>query len=298
MNCDKIGKFIATSRKKKGLTQIELADKLNITDRAVSKWERGKGCPDISLLEDLSKILDVSIIELLKGEKKKENKSLEKEELLYSMNYAKESTKMKMYKTISNVIVTLITVIILTIVFNNLKISVFFNHHYYPNVMFIDDAGAGTVEQLFSNIEKKIELIKKDTINYSNDELNQIITIIEKDLDEELKFYNKDYYTFNDIKKIVYKKSNGVNDIMKITGYSMSYKTIALNNDIWSYVNSFYSYERELQYFVNNCYKYNYYYDYNKDESIGNQTAQYFYDKYYIYSLVLDELIKVGEVDE
>ena len=69
MNCDKIGKFIATSRKKKGLTQIELADKLNITDRAVSKWERGKGCPDISLLEDLSKILDVSIIELLKGEK-------------------------------------------------------------------------------------------------------------------------------------------------------------------------------------------------------------------------------------
>ena len=38
--------------------------------------------------------------------------------------------------------------------------------------------------------------------------------------------------------------------------------------------------------------------DYNKDESIGNQTAQYFYDKYYIYSLVLDELIKVGEVDE
>ena len=125
MNCDKMGKFIATSRKKKGLTQIELADKLNITDRAVSKWERGKGCPDISLLEDLSKILDVSIIELLKGEKMKKNKSLEKEELLYSMNYAKESTKMKMYKTISNVIVTLIAVIILTILFYNLKISIF-----------------------------------------------------------------------------------------------------------------------------------------------------------------------------
>ena len=85
---------------------------------------------------------------------------------------------------------------------------------------------------------------------------------------------------------------------MKITGYSMSYKTIALNNDIWSYVNSLNNYERELQYFVNNCYKYNYYYDYNKDESIGNQTSQYLYDKYYIYSLILDELIKVGEVDE
>ena len=298
MNCDKIGKFIATSRKKKGLTQIELADKLNITDRAVSKWERGKGCPDISLLEDLSKILDVSIIELLKGEKMKKNKSLEKDELLYSMNYAKESTKMKMYKTISNVIVTLITVIILTIVFNNLKISVFLNHRYYPNIMIDAVEGTKIGEKLFPNIEKQIELIKKENINSSTDELNQIITIIEKDLDEDQKLYHKDYYTFNDIKKIVYRESNGVNDIMKITGYSMSYKTIALNNDIWSYVNSLNNYERELQYFVNNCYKYNYYYDYNKDESIGNQTAQYFYDKYYIYSLVLDELIKVGEVDE
>lgn len=298
MNCDKIGKFIAISRKKKGLTQIELADKLNITDRAVSKWERGKGCPDISLLEDLSKILDVSIIELLKGEKMKKNKSLEKDELLYSMNYAKESTKMKMYKTISNVIVTLIAVIILTILFYNLKISIFFNHRYYPNIMFIDNYGTAPVEKLFSDLENKIELIKKDTINYSTDELNQIITIMEKDLDDEQKFYNKDYYTFNDIKKIVYRESNGVSDILKITSYNMNYKTIALNNDIWSYVSSFNSYEREIQYFVNNCYKYNYYYDYDKDESIGNQTAQYFYNKYNIYSLVLDELIKVGEVDE
>ena len=298
MNCDKIGKFIATSRKKKGLTQIELANKLNITDRAVSKWERGKGCPDISLLEDLSKILDVSIIELLKGEKMKKIKSLEKDELLYSMNYAKESTKMKMYKTISNVIVTLIAVIILTILFYNLKISIFFNHHYYPNIMFIDNYGTAPVEKLFSDLENKIELIKKDTINYSTYELNQIITIMEKDLDDEQKFYNKDYYTFNDIKKIVYRESNGVSDILKITSYNMNYKTIALNNDIWSYVSSFNSYEREIQYFVNNCYKYNYYYDYDKDESIGNQTAQYFYNKYNIYSLVLDELIKVGEVDE
>lgn len=292
MNCDKIGKFIATSRKKKGLTQIELADKLNITDRAVSKWERGKGCPDISLLEDLSKILDVSIIELLKGEKMKKTKSLEKEELLYSMNYAKESTKMKMYKTISNVIVTLITVIILTILFNNLKISVFFNHRYYPNIMIVDVEGTKTGEKLFSNIEKQIELIKKGNINYSTDELNYIITIIEKDLDEDIKLYNKDYYTFNDIKKMVYRESNGVSNIIKITGYS------TFNNDNWTYIDSFYSYERELQYFINNCYKYNYYYDYNKDESIGNQTYQYLYYKYNIYSLVLDELIKVGEVDE
>lgn len=292
MNCDKIGKFIATSRKKKGLTQIELADKLNITDRAVSKWERGKGCPDISLLEDLSKILDISIIELLKGEKITKKQELEKEELLYSMNYAKESTKMKMYKTISNVIVTLITVIILTIVFNNLKISVFFNHRYYPNIMINDVEGTKIGEKLFPNIEKQIELIKIGKINYSTDELNQIIIIIEKDLDEDQKLYHKDYYTFNDIKKMVYGESNGVSEILKITDYS------AFNNENWTYIDSFYSYERELQYFINNCYKYNYYYDSNKDESIGNQTSQYLYDKYYIYSLILEDLINGGEIGE
>ena len=78
MNYDKIGKFIYSLRKHKGLTQNELAKKLNITDRAVSRWERGKGCPDISLLEELSKILDVSIIELLKGEKISKKEKIEK----------------------------------------------------------------------------------------------------------------------------------------------------------------------------------------------------------------------------
>ena len=70
MNTEKIGKFISIKRKEKNYTQKELALKLGVTDRAVSKWERGLGCPDISLLEDLSKILDISIVELLNGEQK------------------------------------------------------------------------------------------------------------------------------------------------------------------------------------------------------------------------------------
>lgn len=67
MNYDKIGNFIATKRKEKDLTQKDLADKLGVTDKAVSKWERGLGCPDVSILELLSKALDVSILEILKG---------------------------------------------------------------------------------------------------------------------------------------------------------------------------------------------------------------------------------------
>lgn len=69
MNYDDIGNFIQQKRKSKNLTQKELAQKIGVTDRAISKWERGQGCPDVSILEILSKELDCSILELLKGRK-------------------------------------------------------------------------------------------------------------------------------------------------------------------------------------------------------------------------------------
>ena len=61
MNSEKIGKFIYDLRKKYNLTQKELADKLNVTAQAVSKWENGRGVPDIELLKKLSEEFDVSI---------------------------------------------------------------------------------------------------------------------------------------------------------------------------------------------------------------------------------------------
>lgn len=68
MNNEKIGIYISSKRKEKNLTQRELAKKLYVSDKAVSKWERGICMPDISLIEKLSTILDVSISEILKGE--------------------------------------------------------------------------------------------------------------------------------------------------------------------------------------------------------------------------------------
>ena len=65
----KIGKFISSVRKEKKLTQKQLADKLGITDRAISKWENGKSMPDLSLLKPICDVLDISINELLSGEK-------------------------------------------------------------------------------------------------------------------------------------------------------------------------------------------------------------------------------------
>ena len=68
MNQTEIGKFIAKCRKEKKLTQAQLAEKLNITDRAVSKWETGKSMPDSSIMLELCEILGITVNELLSGE--------------------------------------------------------------------------------------------------------------------------------------------------------------------------------------------------------------------------------------
>ncbi len=69
MNQEKIGKFIAECRKNKKLTQAELAEKLGVTDRSISKWENGRGMPELSLFKPLCDELDITINELMSGEK-------------------------------------------------------------------------------------------------------------------------------------------------------------------------------------------------------------------------------------
>ena len=88
----KIGKFIAECRKKKNLTQVQLAEKLGITDKAISKWERGVAMPDSAIMLELCDILGISVNELLNGEKiNMENNNQKNEQLLIDM--AKELEK-------------------------------------------------------------------------------------------------------------------------------------------------------------------------------------------------------------
>ena len=87
MNQVKIGKFIAECRKKENLTQMQLAEKLNITDRAVSKWETGKAMPDTAIMLELCEILGISVNDLLCGEKiDMENKNPKNEQLLLDLS--------------------------------------------------------------------------------------------------------------------------------------------------------------------------------------------------------------------
>lgn len=79
MDSKKFGEFIAAIRKEKGWTQTQLAEKLNVTDKAVSRWERGLGFPDINTVRPLADALGVSVLEIMQSEKEsKEEISINK----------------------------------------------------------------------------------------------------------------------------------------------------------------------------------------------------------------------------
>lgn len=125
MDNQKIGNFISELRKEKGLTQKALAEKLNVTDKAVSKWERGIGYPEITNIPLLAEILDVSVSALLLGERissdeKKETKAIDitKADIIVTdtIEYAKQSNE---YKTsrIKRIALTSMTLTFLLAIF-------------------------------------------------------------------------------------------------------------------------------------------------------------------------------------
>lgn len=69
MDAQKFGAFVAENRKLNGMTQADLAQKIQVTDKAVSRWERGKGFPDINTIEPLAYALGISVLEIMKAEK-------------------------------------------------------------------------------------------------------------------------------------------------------------------------------------------------------------------------------------
>ena len=118
MNQEKIGKFIASCRKKQKLTQEQLAEKLGITYKAVSKWETGKGLPDASIMKDLCCILKITVNELLSGElinKEDYNKKTEEYMLeIYRQKEEGDRRLLKLEKIVGFLFVTYFIFILLT----------------------------------------------------------------------------------------------------------------------------------------------------------------------------------------
>ena len=118
MNNIKIGKFIAICRKEKCFTQAQLAEMLNITDRAVSKWETGRSMPDVSIMLELCKVLNISVNELLNGERlnmEEYNEKAEKLLLEMARKEEKNTKKMLMYEIVIGSISTLAFVILIMV---------------------------------------------------------------------------------------------------------------------------------------------------------------------------------------
>ena len=113
----KIGKFISECRKKNNLTQMQLAEKLNITDRAISKWENGKAMPDSSIMLDLCDELKISVNELLSGEMIEMNNYNEKaEQNLLEMKKQKEESDKRLL-AMEIVIGLLVSIVFFALVF-------------------------------------------------------------------------------------------------------------------------------------------------------------------------------------
>lgn len=116
MDQEKIGAFIARRRKEKKLTQAKLASYLGITDRAVSKWERGKGLPDPVYMLELCRLLDISVNELLTGEFIEETKYQQKAEdnlLIMAKQEVKQTKKMFFYENVIGIGSTIIFAILI-----------------------------------------------------------------------------------------------------------------------------------------------------------------------------------------
>lgn len=108
----KIGRFIAECRKKNNLTQMQLAEKLNITDRAVSKWENGKSMPDSSIMLELCALLNINVNDLLNGEVvTMDNYNEKSEKLLLEMAKQKEEADKRLLSL--EILIGMLSVIII-----------------------------------------------------------------------------------------------------------------------------------------------------------------------------------------
>ena len=88
MNQEKIGKFLKELRKQKGLTQEQIAEKFNVSNRTISRWENGNNMPDLDILIEISDYYEIDIREILNGERKSENMDKEmKEVVLQAVDY-------------------------------------------------------------------------------------------------------------------------------------------------------------------------------------------------------------------
>ena len=169
MDLIKIGNFICELRNKKGLTQEELAKKINVTNKAISRWERGVGLPDISLLEPLSNALDITILELLNGKYLNGKDAVQKNDVNIMLNVLSKKNK-KNYRLF--IFLTVLMILILTLAILNFA----FNFQGYDNSYFLQLKNHFSIIP-FVNIISYVQAGNYNSLLY-NLTLNLLIAIV------------------------------------------------------------------------------------------------------------------------
>ena len=295
MNQIEIGKFIAECRKKQNLTQIQLAEKLNVTDRAVSKWERGMSLPDISLLQELSDVLNINVAELLDG-KRSEKKEIDSYDILNTLKYTEIKTMEKHKNNINLIMLSVIVFISLILIIFNLKINYYFHLKYNYNIQDIN-VGENDIPSI-SNIENKINKIRNDQGIYSDDDYKIIINILEQmctntNFEKESKILSKTYFEFDEIYDLYNDRDmlsydNIYNILKKYKIDNKQIEKININIDKYNQKVS------AINVFINSKY---YYYS-NYDDGIGYISYYFLKDKHEVYLDILNIIIKGGKINE
>lgn len=235
MDQEKMGLFIATLRKEKGLSQYELAELIPITRDAVSKWERGKRCPDPECLIKLSEIFDVSINELLYGERTTKNNSDNIEEVPIKL-YDERNKKQKSLKILISIMLLLILSFLIYYfvnTYNSLKVY----HIYYESedIKISNGVLVMTNEKVYFNLGgitsddniKYIELFYKDKSNRDNlitkTNSNNIIFYDFKGYNEYIDFSKSKYIVKNMYLKIYLEESEKVIQLNYEADFSNDY---------------------------------------------------------------------------
>ena len=166
MDNKKFGDFIKELRKEKQLTQKELGEKLNITDKAISKWERGLSFPDIAVLKDLAEFFEIDISELLNGERgKKQEIDIEKaiQEAIENYKNIEEKKKEKVQKVKKRIGVISIIIFVFALILQIVYLIIFKRHNYE----YVIDALEYIINQIMilSATSSIILLLKKKKIN-------------------------------------------------------------------------------------------------------------------------------------
>ena len=290
------GSFLTKLRKEKDLTQKDLALLLGTSSKVISEWERGISTPDISLLDDLARILDTTILELLKGRKLEPEEIIENKDLIETMKYAALDTKNKFKRKLSKACVLIVCLCLVLLMFFNVKSFYYLNKTYYSANAYIN-------EDLFGEVNAYVDIVLNNQGKYTDEEYEAIRDYVEairdfNDFVKTEKIFRQECYKHQEIKDYINDFS-----VYSIYGYKMdaqgSVYNIILKYDINKIkaMSLFLSTTNEVVNLVNDLYEFVEMPYYNEDTlniDPADKLKTLIQCQFSSYKIALKDIIEVG----